>query len=617
MSSTKGRLRVILAASAGNLPWFLDDVKSSSFAELSEHQTEVIEPLIGQACGHIVMSLGDAFVAEFLSVVNAVSFAVAMQQAFEKHNANAPKGLQVRFRIGIDIWDTIIDHKEAFDECVSVASRLQALAKPGGIMISDTVYQHVNRHLPLNFQDAGKYRLTENSGLVSTYVFAGSESHQLNGLLGDHFQCSIAVLPFVNMSGDPEQDYLSDGITDDIITKLSAISALFVVSRDIAFSYRGTVEVCSQLSLKLGVQYLLQGSVKKLNDRLTIKAALVDGHAHGHIWEKFFTCSLLEIVELQSHISTDIVDALHLRVLPKERDALIRQSTNSSEAYRFYLMGRSYFHLSHTRRSLNLAKQMFQRALDTDPDYAAAHAGIADCCAHLIEAGDFTITTSEILSHCESALTIDNSLAEAHASKGLALHTTGHYEEAEACFKRAITLQPDLFEAYYFYGRNCFNLGQFLKASDLFGQAAKLKTGDFRSLGIQSMCFQAMTQLSDARTAAWTSLARVEAAIINRPDNVDALSFGAGLLAFLGDYDRTKAWAERASILEPDDFYSQYNVACAYAILGAKEQALDRLERIMMPPTPKSQHEFMMHDSDLDSLRQTPRYTELLKRLGY
>lgn len=611
------RLRIVLAASAGSRPCSFDSTALDTLLELNEHQSAIIEPLIAQNGGHILLSYGDAFLAEFVSVVNAVSFATEVQKSFAASNANHSGDHQVSFRIGVDLWDTIVGQKDIFDECVRVAVQLQALAEPGSILVSETVYQHAHRHLPLRFRDAGKHRLTEISGAISAYRVEISASPQTENLRGEHFQSSIAVLPFVNLSSDPEQDYLSDGIADDITATLSAISALFVISRDVAFSYQGTSEGFNQIALNLGVQYLLQGSVKKLDNQLQINVSLIDGHTHGPIWTKPYICAFPDLVELQSRISGDVVDALHLRVLPKERDSINRRSTHSSEAYRFYLMGRSYFHLGHTRRSLKLAHKMFQRALTIDPDYAAAHAGIADCCAHLIEAGDFSVTMNDIIEHSDCALDIDASLAEAHASKGLALHTIGSYAEAEASFERAIFLQPDLFEAYYFYGRNCFNLGEFRKAANLFGQAAKLRKRDFRSLGIQSMCFQSLSELSEARTAAWSSLARVEAALVNRPDSVDALSFGAGLLAFLGEYDRTKAWAERATIIEPDDFYTQYNVACAYSVLGAKEEALDRLERIMMPPTPRSQHEFMMHDSDLDSLRDHPRYVELLKVLGY
>ncbi|MCX7349612.1 MAG: adenylate/guanylate cyclase domain-containing protein, partial [Alphaproteobacteria bacterium] len=180
----------------------------------------------------------------------------------------------------------------------------------------------------------------------------------------------------------------------------------------------------------------------------------------------------------------------------------------------------------------------------------------------------------------------------------------------------AIALKPDLFEAYFFYGRNCFNRGQYRKAADLFGKAAEFKNDDFRSLGLQAMCFQSLGKPEEARRAAKAALVRTEAAVADRPDDADALAFGAGLLAVLGENDRTRDWAERASIIEPDDFYMHYNIACAYAILGETELALDRLERIMGPSTLRSLQEFMLHDSDLDVLRDNPRFQDILKTLG-
>lgn len=331
-----------------------------------------------------------------------------------------------------------------------------------------------------------------------------------------------------------------------------------MVSRGLDFITRGVSQSLSDLAVELGVQYVLQGSVMRRDDAVLVTAQLIDGHLNKTLWSRRYDCSFAGVFDVQDRIARDVVDELRLTLLPEERANLSQRVTYDSEAYRFYLMGRSYSHRGHTRRFLRLARQMFQRAVDIEPDYAAAHAGIADCCSHLLEAGDFSVSTEEIFRHSEHALSLDATLAEAHASRGLALYTIGHYEEAGACFDQAISLQPDLFEAYYFYGRNCFNLGEFSKAADLFGQAAKLRKDDFRSLGLQAMCYESLAQLGDARTAARSALARTEAAVAQRPDEADALSFGAGLLAFLGEYKRTKDWAERASIIEPDDFYINY-----------------------------------------------------------
>ena len=222
----------------------------------------------------------------------------------------------------------------------------------------------------------------------------------------------------------------------------------------------------------------------------------------------------------------------------------------------------------------------------------------------------------EAVAAFDRAIALRPDHAESHSNKGNALTALRKPALALPCFERAIALKPDLFEAYFFYGRNCFNRGQYAKAAELFGKAADFKLDDFRSLGLQSMCFQSLGKLEEARASAKAALARTEAAVAERPDDADALAFGAGLLAALGENDRTRDWAERASIIEPDDFYMHYNIACAYAILGEKELALDRLERIMGPSTLRSLQEFIMHDSDLDVLREHPRFVALLKRLG-
>lgn len=610
------RLTTILSADVAGYSRLMERDEAGTLAELMARQSAIIDPLIAKAGGRIVKTLGDGFLAEFGSVVNAVAFAAEMQQASEARNANLQDDRRMSFRIGINLSDVIVEQNDVYGDGVNVASRLQAIAEPGSIFVSETVYQQVNRQLPLVFEDAGKRQLKDTSGLTQAWRVAGNTLNQPKRRSNGEHQASIAVLPFVNMSGDPEQDYFSDGITEDIITDLSKISALFVVSRNTAFTYKGSSEDLDRVASRLGVQYLLEGSVRKVNDRVRITAQLIDGRTNGHVWAERYDRKFEDIFELQDDISHAIVDALRLKMLPQERETISQRPTYNSEAYRFYLMGRSFFHRGHTRRFLRLAKQMFQRALDIEHDYAAAHAGIADCNSHLLDAGDTSITTNEIFEQSERALTIDANLAEAHASKGLALYTAGRYEEAEASFERALSLKPDLFEAYFFYGRNCFNRGQYGKAADLFGKAAQVKSEDFRALGLQSMCFQSLGRLEDMRAAAKAALARTEAAVAERPDDADALAFGAGLLAALGENDRTRDWAERASIIEPDDFYMHYNIACAFAILGETELAMDRLERIMGPSTLRSLQEYMLHDSDLDVLRDHPRFADILKKLG-
>jgi adenylate cyclase len=418
------------------------------------------------------------------------------------------------------------------------------------------------------------------------------------------------------MSGDPEQDYFSDGITEDIITDLSKISALFVVARNTSFTYKGQSVAADQVAAALGVNYVLEGSIRRSGQRLRVTAQLIDGRTGGHIWAERYDRKFADIFDLQDEISRAIVEALKVRILPSEIATLSQRPTDNPEAYRFYLMGRGFFNRGHTKRLLKLARQIFAKALEIDPLYARAHAGLADCNSLLLDAGDTTISVDDILAQSGRALELDPTLAEAHASRGLALYTAGRYDEADDCFRSAIQCNPDLFEAHLFCGRNCFNRGQYEKAAELFGRATQLGPSDFRAPGLQAMCFQSLGRRNEAMASARLALERAERAVAERPDDADALAFGAGLLAFIGDAERTQDWAERAAVMEPDDLYMQYNLACAFAVLGEKDLAIDRLEHAMRPGVLRSLKEFMLKDSDLDVLRAHPRYLALIDRLA-
>jgi len=611
------RLTTLLSADIAAYSRLMEEDEAGTLAELMERQVSLVEPLLEKNAGRVVKLLGDGFLAEFSSVVNAVHFAVDLQDACESRNSSAPDGRRMCFRIGINLSDIIANDEDVYGDGVNVAARLQGLAEPGGICISDTVYHHVHRHMSYNFEDMGKRQLKNISGNVQAYRVrsspnAGSSSRRR---VSRDYEASIVVLPFINMSGDPEQDYFSDGITEDIITDLSKISSLFVVSRNTAFTFKGQHVDIDQVSNRLGVQYVLEGSVRKSQGRVRITAQLIDGRTNGQVWAERYDRNFKDIFDLQDDISRSIVAALRLRILPSELETIALRPTANIEAYRYYLMGRGFFHRGHTKRYLRLARQIFSKALEIDPNYAAAHAGIADCNSHLMDAGDRSISVDEIFEQSERALAIDPNLAEAHASKGLALNTVGRYEEAEASFNTAIELKPELFEAHFFFGRNCFNRGNYQRAAELFGKAAEFNNNDFRSYGLQAMCYQSLGLREECLRAARHALLRVEKVIAERTDDADALAFGAGLLALLGETERTKDWAERAIVIEPDDFYLHYNLACAFAILGEKELAMDRLEQALGPSSLKSLKQFMLNDSDLDVLRGHPRYVALLKRL--
>lgn len=610
------RLTTILSADIAGSARLMENDEQGTLAEMKVRHSLLVEPLLAAAGGRLVKQLGDGFLAEFPSVVNAVHFALDLQSASESRSASQDERRAIHYRIGINLSDIIADQSDVYGDGVNVAARLEALAEPGGICISEAVYQHVRRHLTCQFHDIGKRQLRNISEEVQVYRVTSGAAAPVRRRAEKAHQASIAVLPFTNMSGDPEQDYFSDGITEDIITDLSKISALFVAARNTSFTLKGKALDVQQAAVQLGVQYVLEGSVRKSNNRVRINAQLIDGRNGGHVWAERYDRNLADIFDLQDEISLAIVTALKLKLLPDESQVLGQRPTENVEAYRYYLMGRDFFNRGHTKRLLRLARQIFGKALSIDPNYALAHAGIADCNSHLLDAGDTSISVDDILLQSERALELDPTLAEAHASRGLALYVAGRYDDADASFLSALEFKPDLFEAHLFYGRNCFNRQRYEKAAQLFGRAAEIRPDDFRAAGLQAMCFQSLGLKAEAEAAARRALMRAQEAVAARPDDADALAFGAGLLAQLGEAERTRDWAERAAVMEPDDQILHYNLACAFAVLGELDLALDRLEWSLRATSLKSLREYMLSDSDLDGLRNHPRYKALVQEIS-
>ncbi|HEY2889346.1 MAG TPA: winged helix-turn-helix domain-containing protein [Dongiaceae bacterium] len=429
---------------------------------------------------------------------------------------------------------------------------------------------------------------------------------------------AIAVLPFVNISGDPEQEYFADGLSEDIITDLSRVSSLFVVARHTVFSFKGRAVQVQDVARELGVCYVLEGSVRKAEGRVRITAQLVDGHSGGHIWAERYESGREDIFRLQDEISQNIVAALKVKLLPEELATIVKRPTSNAEAYRYYLMGRAYFLQSGWgRRALDVARQKFAKAVAIDPGYARAYAGLANCDSYLLAMGDPVVPFEEIIANCERALILEPELADAHAAKGLALYTAGRHGEADTVLSEAVRLGPRSFEAHFFMARNCRAQGRFAQAAAMFEHAADLQPDDFRSLGLAVNAYRSLGQREKMLSVARRCLERVEAEIAVHPDNAGALALGAVALTELGDRRRAEAWADEAQEIGPADAITSYNLACAQAGLGRHGLALARLQQIFGdPPTRRRSHvEWLKHDSAFAPMRGQPGFEALLRRL--
>ncbi|MEA2782834.1 MAG: adenylate cyclase, partial [Rhodospirillaceae bacterium] len=321
----------------------------------------------------------------------------------------------------------------------------------------------------------------------------------------------IIVLPFTNKGGDAEEEYFADGITEDIITDLSQVSALFVVAWNTAFSYKGKGLDIVQADQTLNVKYILQGSVRRAANRIRINVHLIDGATGGHLWGERFDRDFTDIFTLQEDISKKVVAALKLKLLPEELKAITMRSTFDAQAYEFYLQARAKLSRSWgTKEFLRSARQLFTKAVMADPGYARAYAGLADCDAFLWVNGDLDVSSEQMFSNSSKALELAPNLAEAHASKGVALYVAGHPVEAIAAFERAIELDPGLFEPHYFYGFSCKDTGDFHGAAVHFEKAAQIQPRNFQPLTLLSEIYLALGRPDQSAAAARGGLSRIE-----------------------------------------------------------------------------------------------------------
>jgi adenylate cyclase len=616
------RLSAILAADVVGYSRLMSADEAGTLAALKGHRSELVDGQIAAHQGRIFKLTGDGILAEFSSVVNAVACAVKIQQEMRLRNAGIAAERRMEFRIGVHLGDVMVDESDVYGDGVNLAARIEGIAPPGGVAVSASVRDNVGNRLGLAFEDAGEQKLKNIDRPVRIYnVASGGPPAGRHARAGTEPAArdrpSIAVLPFTNMSGDPEQEYFSDGISEDIITDLSKVSGLFVIARNTVFTYKGRALKVQEVSRELGVRHVLEGSVRKAGGRVRITAQLIDGTDGGHVWAERYDRTLDDIFALQDEISKAIVDALKVKLLPEELATITSRSTGSVEAYQTYLMGRSFFHRGQEMQPLRTARRLFAKAIEIDPAYARAHAGLADAEAFLLVVSDPNASYEQVLASSTRALELEPGLADARASRGLALCTIGRYAEAEAEFERALALDASSFEAHYFYARNCFTQGQYDKAEGLFRQAASLAPDDYRTWGFLQMIHVSQGRPANAVEAARQALLRAEKDVATHPDNASALLTGAIALVELGEVERALAWSARAEIFAGDDAATHYNLGCAYAKLGQPERALDCLQRqLSASPVFKAWAlAWMKQDSELDSLREHPRFKALIEQI--
>jgi TolB-like protein len=467
------------------------DDEEATVRDLAAHRV-LIADIIQQHHGRVVDSPGDNILAEFASVVDAVNGAIKIQNQINKSNKGIPEDRRMEFRIGINLGDVIEEEERIYGDGVNIAARVEGLAAGGGIAISGTVFEHIKEKLSLGYHylgeqnvknipepvrvyqlltepaDAGKmigekkpktmnWRWVSSGAFALIIIAAGAiiiwhyylrvqiESASLEKMV---FQLpdkpSIAVLPFENLSGDPEQEYFSDGITEDIITDLSKISGLFVIARHSVFIYKGRTIKIKKVGRELGVKHILEGSVRKANNRVRITAQLVDATTEGHLWAERYDRDLKDIFSVQDEVTQKIVAALAVKLTEDEQKLLVHKYTDNLEAYDSFLQGMEYLH-RYTKEANVQARQMYKRAINIDPNFAPAYVLLG-----LTYSREWSHGWSQDLQSLEygfelaqAAIALDNSLPFGHAILGEVYLWKKLHEKAVAEQEKAIALSPN------------------------------------------------------------------------------------------------------------------------------------------------------------------------------
>ena len=423
---------------------------------------------------------------------------------------------------------------------------------------------------------------------------------------------SVAVLPFTNMSADPDNEYFTDGMAEEIINALNKVQSLRVAARTSSFAFKGKNEDVGEIGRKLKVSTVLEGSVRKMGNRLRITAQLVNVADGYHLWSERYDREMEDVFAIQDDISQAIVKALKVILSEGEKKQIEKARAENVQAYDYYLRGRQYYQIH--RKSLEYARQMFNRAIDTDPEYARAYAGVADSCSLLymyFDARDFNLRQADIAS--AKALELEPDLAEAHVARGLAISLSKRFREAEAEFEMAMKLDPKLFEAAYWFGRALQSEGRFQEAVKMFERASALRPEDYQAPGFLAQAYGSLGMVEERDAGLRRSIRLMEERLELNPADARAANLLAASYATMGDAEKAIHYADRSMVIDPDDAMLLYNMACTYSSLGRIDDAIGFLERAVDKGF--GHKEWLDHDPDLDAVRENPRFQTIARAM--
>ena len=543
------RLAAIFAADVAGYSRMIGADEEGTLERLMAHRRELIDPKIAEHQGRIVKTTGDGVLVEFASPVKAVRCAIEVQHGMVDRNADVPEEFRIEFRIGINIGDVIVEEGDIYGDGVNVAARLEGIAEPGAVYISRAVRDFIRDRPEIALEDLGErplkniakpvqvFRIGAPARTVGAPPAAGSPPVPLKP--------SLAVLPFANMSGDAEQEYFSDGMTEDLITDLSKVSGLFVIARNSSFVYKGRSVKVQEIGRDLGVRFVLEGSVRKAGNRVRITAQLIDAGSGGHLWAERFDRDLTDIFATQDEVVEKIVRALAVTLTKGEEQRLHRRGTGNVEAYETWLRARALL-TSGIRESIVQSRALYRRAIEIDQSFAAPHAGLAlaaitdyvnawvpDPAQALDEAERWARRAVELndqepvthmalgnvllwrrdheraLAECRRMIALDPNFAQGYSATGLALMYAGRASEALEPFAMAMRLDPHYpTMVLHFVAQAHFSLGQYEAAAQLLVDRIARNPGTDSSRMLLASCYGHLGRAEEARVA-WAELLEV------------------------------------------------------------------------------------------------------------
>ena len=554
------RLAAILAADVANYSRLMGTDEEGTLRQLKAHRKELIDPKITEHRGRIVKTTGDGMLVEFVSVVDAVRCAVDVQRGMVERNAGVKADNSIQFRIGINVGDIMIDGDDIFGDGVNVAARLEALAEPGGIMVSGVVHDQVRDKLSFGFEDLGQQsvkNIARPVGVHRVSLAPSTAESAIKSAAAPKLETaasqrpSIAVLPFDNMSGDPEQEYFADGISEDIITGLSKLRWFFVIARNSSFAYKGKAVDLKRVARELGVRYVLEGSVRKGGNRVRITAQLIDAATGNHIWADRYDGDLTDIFALQDEITKKVVAAIEPKLL--EAEGILSQSRSPEDlgAWDMVMQANSLF-WRLTKAEGEAAIAILKQAVERYPGYAPSHSMLAFALlvSRLLgwSVGERDPLVKQAAALAARAAELDDSDPWAHLALGYVAFTMRRTDAAEEEFQRALDLNPNFAAAHGYLGSALAFAGRSEQAIAHLEQAIRMSPQDPQN-AIFNNGFAIANYLS-GRFAEAVSFSRK--ALQQRDGWTGAHRIYVASLAQNGQIDEARAALARVKELQPD-----------------------------------------------------------------